>query len=242
LIIILGNIEFAIEDSPEDSPIRHYLQRVEDAAGNARDLVSKLQSFSRQQSLQPQPFNLNAAIEDTVGMLCTVVGKAIALKRYLEPQLHLIVGDVGQIQQILMNLCINARDAMSGGGEIVVTTRNVTADEVTANGRSDGVHDYVLLSVSDDGAGIETEIQPRIFEPFFTTKEIGKGTGLGLSVVYGIVQQHKGFIEIESVKGNGATFKIYFPAHVSSAPKNGKKRSRSTARKDLANYIEQERS
>ncbi|HEX9652213.1 MAG TPA: PAS domain S-box protein, partial [bacterium] len=216
LIAILGNIEFARADADANDPIQHYLQRVEVAAAKARDLINKLMSFSRQQALDPKPINLNRTIEDLLSMLQSMVGRDIGIETRLATPLPDIVADPVQFQQILMNLCVNARDAMPAGGRILLTTSRVDAAETKGLLHANGSRHYVLLTISDTGEGMDKEMLPRIFEPFFTTKEIGRGTGLGLSVVYGIVKQHKGYIEVESEKDKGTTFKIYFPAFLAA--------------------------
>ncbi len=220
LVVILGNLEFVLEDLRPHDPILPNLQRVEEAALKARDLISKLLSFSRRQALKPQPMNLNAAIKDALGMMQTIVGNNITVETRLARNLNSVLADPLQVHQILMNLCVNARDAMPGGGRIFLTTKNISAEEINGLLQTNGSRHFVQLTVSDTGVGMNKKIQSRLFEPFFTTKQIGKGTGLGLSVVYGIVKQHKGYIEVESEPGAGATFKIYLPA--SAPPENGK--------------------
>jgi signal transduction histidine kinase len=193
---------------------------VEEAALKARDLITKLLSFSRREALKPQPLNLNAAIKDALGVMQTIVGKNIIVETRLARNLNSVLADPLQVHQILMNLCVNARDAMPEGGRIFLTTKNIGAEEISGLLQANGSRHFVQLTVSDTGMGIDPKIQSRLFEPFFTTKDIGKGTGLGLSVVYGIVKQHNGHIEVESGPGLGATFKIYLPA--SAPPENGK--------------------
>jgi PAS domain S-box-containing protein len=220
LVVILGNLEFALEGLHPDHPSSTNLQRVEEAALKARDLITKLLSFSRREALKPQPLNLNAAIKDALGVMQTIVGKNIIVETRLARNLNSVLADPLQVHQILMNLCVNARDAMPEGGRIFLTTKNIGAEEISGLLQANGSRHFVQLTVSDTGMGIDPKIQSRLFEPFFTTKDIGKGTGLGLSVVYGIVKQHNGHIEVESGPGLGATFKIYLPA--SAPPENGK--------------------
>ncbi len=182
------------------------------AGERAAALTQQLLAFSRRQVLQPRVLNLNESIEELRGMLGRLIGEDVVLLTVLDPRLDLVRADPGQLTQVLMNLAVNARDAMPHGGTLTLETRNVTLSRTFAavhEGVRPGPH--VMLSVSDTGAGMDAETQAHLFEPFFTTKVVGRGTGLGLATVYGIVRQSEGSIELHSVPGHGATFEICLP-------------------------------
>jgi two-component system cell cycle sensor histidine kinase/response regulator CckA len=190
--------------------LKHDLEEIYEAAGKAATLTRQLLAFGKKQVLRPQPVNLNQLILDLDKMLVRVIGEQIKLSVKLAPGLPQTLADPGQIEQAILNLVLNARDAMPDGGEIVISSEIVHLDEeLVHQGRREG--DYIVLTVKDTGAGIQGEALPHIFEPFFTTKETGKGTGLGLSVVYGIVSQHNGWIDVRSEPGSGTVFTAYLP-------------------------------
>lgn len=204
------------KDLPE--PIRLPLSGIRTAADRARDLTHQLLAFSRRQVLQPQVFSLNNLIKDVEPLIRRLIGEDIGLKFGYGAETAMIRADKGQIQQVLMNLCLNARDAMPEGGEVTIRTATCESNgsELRAHPRlSEGP--CVCLSVCDTGSGIDASVLPHIFEPFFTTKETGRGTGLGLSTVYGIVEQSGGAIDVLSEPGQGATFIVYFPVVRESA-------------------------
>ena len=198
---------------PEDDAARGYLEEILRAAGRSATLTRQLLAFSRKQVMRPKVLDLNDTIGNMEAMLQRLLGETVTLQTSLGGDLMKAKLDPGQIEQVIMNLCVNARDAMPNGGSLAIATRNVSANgEVIAT--DDGAlppGDYVELSVADSGIGLDPEIRDRIFEPFFTTKNTGEGTGLGLATVYGIVNQSHGSIAVESEPGAGTTFRIYFP-------------------------------
>jgi PAS domain S-box-containing protein len=195
---------------------------IHETAERAAALTRQLLAFSRKQVLQLRPLDLNGVVGDLAGMLRRMIGEDIELTIVPGPALGRVSADPVQVEQILMNLAVNARDAMPEGGRLTIETANVTLDEAFARshpGARAGA--YVMVAVTDTGVGMDAETQARIFEPFFTTKEKGKGTGLGLSTVYGIVKQHEGYIAVESAPGRGAVFRIYFPRLVEAEVEAG---------------------
>jgi two-component system cell cycle sensor histidine kinase/response regulator CckA len=212
LNVINGYSELLLEDLAADSPMRKDLEEVRKAGQKAASLTSQLLAFSRKQVLQPQIMNLNETVAEMSAMLKRLIGEDIELAATTHPNLDLINADPGQIQQIIMNLAVNARDAMPQGGKLTIEISNAEFDEDYVRGHPQvKAGSYVMLAISDNGAGMDPVTQAHIFEPFFTTKGRGKGTGLGLSTVYGIVKQSNGFIWVYSETGRGTTFKIYFP-------------------------------
>jgi two-component system, cell cycle sensor histidine kinase and response regulator CckA len=218
LQVILGYCEMLV-DSPNFSEAEcRILAKITEAGTSARNLTHRLLAFSRRQVLEPVFMDLNEAVTGINTMLAGLIGDDIELAMSLSPELGTVKADPNQIEQMLMNLAINARDAMPKGGKITFETANITIDETYAQqhlfikpGR------YVLLSVSDTGTGMDAETQSRVFEPFFTTKPVGKGTGLGLSTVFGIVKQSGGTIGVYSEPGHGTTFKIHLPLREEAA-------------------------
>jgi two-component system, cell cycle sensor histidine kinase and response regulator CckA len=189
-----------------------YAEEIEKASQRAVSLTRQLLAFSRQQVLEPAILNLNTLVSDMEKMLPRLIGEDISLNFQLDPTLGQVKADPGQIEQVLMNLAVNARDAMPNGGQLTIETANMDLDlAFTRQHPGSRVGQYVLLGVADTGTGIDPEIQSQIFEPFFTTKERDKGTGLGLATVYGVVKQSGGYIAVESEKGNGARFSVYLP-------------------------------
>ncbi len=212
LTVILGYCDLASNRPSIASDFRKELKEIRKAGERATVLVGQLLAFSRKQVLQPRVLDLNEVIIGTHKMLRRVIGEDILLSSITRPGLGHVLADAGQIEQIILNLSVNARDAMPNGGKITIETANVDLDDLYARTHPEVVPGrYVLLAVSDTGQGMDAETQSHIFEPFFTTKGIGKGTGLGLSTVYGIVRQSGGHIWLYSEPGKGATFKVYFP-------------------------------
>ncbi|MHB2155606.1 PAS domain S-box protein [Calditrichota bacterium GD2] len=206
---IIGLAELSLRKIKSDSPVLENIKLIINKAENAADLVRKLLMFSRQQKISLQNINLNKVVLSNQKILQRYLGEDIHLIVTLEDDLHLIHGDPSAMDQILTNLCINARDAMPDGGELTIQTHNITLKESEADIPPGN---YVQLIVADSGIGMSDEIKAHIFEPFFTTKEVGEGTGLGLATVYGLVRHHGGYIQFDSEIGEGTVFRIYFPA------------------------------
>lgn len=212
--VILGCAEDALNRLNLDNPLRQDLEGIRSAAQRSADLTRQLLAFSRKQTIVPKVINLNQVLEQHQKMLRRIIGERIRLEFSPAPDLWPTYIDPAQVDQILANLAVNARDAIADTGTVTVATRNVRVDRENTSrygGAADG--EYVLLSVSDTGVGMPEEIRDRIFEPFFTTKELGKGTGLGLSTVYGIVRQNGGYIGVDSRIGHGTTLRAVFPRH-----------------------------
>lgn len=223
LTAISGFSELLQNQMPPDDPRRVYVDEIKKAVRRSASLTSQLLAFSRKQVLKPMVMDLNSEVEDMNKMLRRLIGEDIILSTQLEPDLNPVFADPGQIEQVLMNLVINARDAMPNGGTLTIRTGIETIDEYRSPvlpGSQTG--NFVFISIKDTGTGIDGENIGHIFEPFFSTKEINKGTGLGLSVVYGIIEQHNGWIQVESLPGDGSHFKIYLPiyqkGHQTSGP------------------------
>jgi two-component system cell cycle sensor histidine kinase/response regulator CckA len=194
------------------------IMNIKQNANRAASLVRQLLAFSRRQTLRPEVLNLTDVLADLRMLLARLTGSEVNLKIDHGRDLWPVKADIGQFEQVIVNLAVNARDAMPGGGNLTVRTKNVAAAECAGyNNRELTPADYVLVEIEDSGTGIEPDVMKKIFEPFFTTKEVGKGTGLGLSMVYGIVKQTGGFIFCDSEVGKGTTFRIFLPRHVASA-------------------------
>ncbi len=214
---ILGYGQMALEDVDPASEAHEELEQVMKAAERATTLVRQLLAFSRRQVLELRDLDLSEVINDLAKMMRRVIGEHIALEIHSQPGLMSVRADRGQVEQVLMNLCVNARDAMTDGGTLSIETGNTEFDEEYCQTNTWAIPgSYVLISVTDMGCGMDEETQQHMFEPFFTTKETGKGTGLGLSTVYGIVRQHNGMINVYSEMGKGTTFRIYLPKVTSS--------------------------
>jgi two-component system cell cycle sensor histidine kinase/response regulator CckA len=212
LTVILGYSEMMLRRLEPSNPLHRNLEEIKKAAERASSLTRQLLAFSRKQVLQPKVIDLNAVVADMGKMLLRLIGEDIELITDLKPSLARVKADPGQIEQVLMNLAVNARDAMPRGGTIMITTDNVVLkDELAQKYVSIEPGPHVMLTVSDTGRGMDADTQARVFEPFFTTKGSGKGTGLGLATVYGIVKQSGGNIWLYSEPGKGTTFKIYLP-------------------------------
>jgi len=219
LTIIMGYCEI-LSDDLAGEPHRHDLvEEVQKAGERATALTRKLLAFSRKQMLQPRAVNLNEIITDMGRMLQRLIGENIEFVTSLSQDLHAVMVDVGQFEQVVMNLAVNARDAMPAGGRLIIETCNLELDESYAGSHMDVIPGpYVQIAVTDNGHGMSKEVRHRLFEPFFTTKESGRGTGLGLPMVYGIIRQSGGHIQVYSEPGMGTTFKSYLPAIATPVP------------------------
>ncbi len=212
--VILGYTGLALgRVSPQD-PLREYLEEINAAARRSAGVAQQLLAFARRQAIAPKLLDLNEVIENGLGLLRRLIGENIVLAWRPAPSPRHVLMDPSQVHQVLTNLCVNARDAITGVGRITLETENVQLDAAFCDARPGFAEgDYVLLTVSDTGCGMDRETLDNLFEPFFTTKDVGKGTGLGLATVYGIVSQNRGCIDVESGVGTGTVFRIYLPAH-----------------------------
>jgi signal transduction histidine kinase len=218
LTVIMGYCDLIEKGLRAEDPLRRYAVEGQKNLGRAASLTKQLLAFSRKQILSPQPIDLNAVVSGMEDMLRRLIGEHVDLVVAPAPALRITKADRGQIEQVIMNLAVNARDAMPEGGKLTIETANVDLDEAYARGHLPvKPGSYVMLAVTDTGVGMDEETTRRIFEPFFTTKEMGKGTGLGLSTVYGIVKQSGGYIWVESSPGRGTAFKIHLPPSLEAA-------------------------
>ncbi|MBE7468470.1 MAG: hybrid sensor histidine kinase/response regulator [Anaerolineae bacterium] len=212
LTAILGYAGMALAALPADHPAGSDIQGIQNTVQRAANLTRQLLAFARRQIINPQIVNLNDIVLNINNMLNRLIGEDIKLTTTLAPDLAPIKADPGQLEQVLVNLAVNARDAMPNGGELIIETANVTLDHQFARRHLEVTPgEYILLAVTDTGIGMTEEVKARLFEPFFTTKEVGKGTGLGLATCFGIVKQSGGHIRAYSELGEGTTFKIYLP-------------------------------
>ena len=221
---IVGYSSILLDSLPEHDERHEFVEAISQGADRATTLTRQLLAFSRRQILDMEDLDLNEVVQSMMKMICRLIGENIEVKTVVAPHVGIVHADRGQMEQVLLNLCVNARDAMPLGGLLTIETTYVMMDKEYC-----AVHDwattgqYVLLSVMDTGSGMDEQTQARIFEPFFTTKEFSKGTGLGLSTVYGIVRQHQGMIQVASELGNGATFKVYLPCFDGKATTVGRR-------------------
>jgi two-component system, cell cycle sensor histidine kinase and response regulator CckA len=216
---ILGWAELGRDESEAQSRLQRHFDKIRQQAQRAAALTRQLLAFARRQVLEPRDMDLNHFAAETLSLLEKVIGSNIEVRTQFAPDLASVRADPTQVEQILMNLCLNSRDAMPGGGRLAIETSNVEIGAEFCRFRPQAhPGKFVLLSVSDSGSGMDAVTLDRIFEPFFTTKETGKGTGLGLATVYGVVKQHGGFVHVESELGRGTTFRIYLPASKSALP------------------------
>ena len=223
LSIILGNTEIALQDLDETDHRKSNLREIYKAAQRSTNLTKQLLAFARKQTIDPKILNLNQVLDDMLKMLKRLIGEDIDLTWKPAQNLWSLKIDPSQIDQILANLCVNARDAIKNVGKVTIETNNISFDEAYCKehvGFNPG--DYVMIAFSDNGSGMDKQVLDKLFEPFFTTKGVGQGTGLGLATVYGIVKQNNGFINVYSELGEGTTFKIYLPVHSIPAVSNQK--------------------
>ena len=214
--VIIGRVELALNKINDSNPINSELIEIRKAAERSADLTRQLLAFARKQNIAPKVLDLNETVESTLKMLRRLIGEDIHLAWLPGMNLNKIKIDPSQLDQILANLCVNARDAIANTGKITIETSKFVCDEHYCKEHSEAIPgDYIMLAVSDNGCGMSQETLSRLFEPFFTTKDVGKGTGLGLATVYGIVKQNNGFVNVYSEEGMGATFKIYLPSQAS---------------------------
>lgn len=210
--VVLGYTQMAIAEAGDNSRLQEYLEQVMSAAQRSAEITRQLLAFARKQTIQPEVISLNATIEKSLRMLQRLIGENIDLVWLPGKTAGSVYLDAVQLEQVLANLCVNARDAITDIGKVSIETDRVTIDEDYCRAHPEAIPgDYAVLEVSDNGCGMSPDVLKRIFEPFFTTKEVGKGTGLGLASVYGIVRQNRGFINVYSEPGKGTTFRIYFP-------------------------------
>ena len=219
--VILGHAELATNKIDPDDKLYSHLEVIIDASQRSSEIIKQLLAFARKQTINPKIININYNVKKMLKMLQRLIGENIVLLYEPRKELHSVKIDPSQLDQILANLCVNAKDAISGTGRITIKTDNVVLDETFCSNNLGSVPGkYVLLEVCDDGCGIDSETISKIFEPFYTTKEAGKGTGLGLSTVYGIVKQNNGFIYVQSKIGQGTAFNIYFPQNIGKTTKS----------------------
>ncbi len=212
--VILGHTELAIRLDSQSQPLIGSLEEIRKAAERSTDLIRRLLAFARKQTIAPRVLDINETVEGMLKMLRRLIGEDIDLAWFPGAGLLPVKLDPSQIDQLLVNLCVNARDAIAGIGKVTIETGNSSIDDAyCANHPWFAPGEYIRLAVSDDGCGMDKETLSHLFEPFFTTKEMGKGTGLGLATVYGIVKQNNGFINVYSEPDHGTTFKIYLPRH-----------------------------
>ena len=212
---ILGNTALALMDLALDSPLRGSLEEIEKSALRSADLTRQLLAFARKQTIAPKVIDLNDAVTGMLKMLRRLIGEDIELAWLPGPNVGPVYFDPSQVDQILANLCVNARDAIGGGGgKVTIETENVLCDATYVASHPEArAAEYARLTVSDTGCGMTSEVRAHLFEPFYTTKGVGHGTGLGLATVYGIVRQNDGFIRVYSEPGQGATFQVHLPCH-----------------------------
>ncbi|HEV7403101.1 MAG TPA: ATP-binding protein [Chthoniobacteraceae bacterium] len=222
LTTIIGHADLLQQAVPRGGPLAHSAEQIGQSAGRAATLTQQLLAFSRRQMLQPELLDVNAVVRGIETMLRRLLGEAVDVHTAINALHPRVRADLGQIEQVLVSLAMNARDAMPGGGKLTLETADVTLDEAYAASHSEvGAGEYSMIAVTDTGDGIPDEVQPHLFEPFFTTKRQGEGTGLGLAMCYGIVKQSGGHLSVYSELGSGTTFKVYLPRVEAAGPAPG---------------------
>jgi signal transduction histidine kinase len=220
---ILGYASLMKSKLPEDDTFYRYVDTIEKAAMRAANLTDQLLAFARGGRYHTTSVELGDVIEETLGIIGSTIDKSIEIESRLDPTHPKVEADAGQMQQVLMNLCLNAADAMPFGGKLTIEAqaRTLSSKEVGLH-KEAGPGQYVIVSVTDTGTGMDEATMERIFEPFFSTKENGKGTGLGLSMVYGVIENHGGFVTVDSTVGEGSSFKVHLPANGRAGNGTGK--------------------
>ena len=235
--VILGHLEMVLMRMDPTQPLYSNILEIQKAATRSADLTRQLLAFARRQTVSPKVLDLNGTVDGMIKMLQRLIGEDIHLVWFPKKGGCQVKMDPSQIDQILANLCVNARDAIAGVGKLTIETGTATFDEAYCASHMGAIPGrYALLAVSDDGCGMSKETLDKMFEPFFTTKELGKGTGLGLATIYGIVKQNNGFIDVRSKLGHGTTFNIYLPLHdgnPAQAPKYASLPSIATGRETI---------
>jgi len=225
LTVINGYSTLLLHEMPVDAPFRAEVEQILRAGERAADLTHQLLAFSRRQMLEPKVININHLVKNLEKMLKRLIRENIIMETHLADTIGMVKADPGQVEQIIMNLLVNARDALENGGTIAIETGDVELDKAFVSENAGAVEgSYVMLAVHDNGVGMTDEIRSKIFEPFFTTKGQGKGTGLGLATVYGIVKQSGGYIQVLSEPGKGSSFRVFFP-RVEAEPEHEESRS-----------------
>jgi signal transduction histidine kinase len=217
LAIVLGHVDLLLRRGEAPEAAWHGIREIQKAAERAADLARQLLAFSRKQVLQPRLLDLSDLVRDIEGMLRRLIGETIELVTSLSRRTLLVKADPGQIDQVVLNLVINARDAMPAGGILTLRTDRVELDEADARAHGASPGRYAVLAVSDSGVGMDAPTRRRVFEPFFTTRELGRGAGLGLATVHGVVRQSGGFVLVDSHPGRGTTFQIFLPCVTASS-------------------------
>jgi len=236
--VIMGHVELALRRTPPGAPLHDDLAEVLKATVRSADLTRQLLAFARKQEIVPRVMNVNEVMEDSLTMLKRLIGEDIDVSWQAEAELWPILMDPSQLDQIIANLCANARDAIHGVGTLRLATANCSVDATFCATHPEAEPgDYVKLSVSDSGSGMTEDVAAHIFEPFFTTKEEGHGTGLGLATVYGAVLQNHGFITLQSTVGKGTTFELYFPRHGDAVAISARKREYAVSEKGFETIL-----
>ncbi len=225
LAAIMSYAELILHSLPPGDRHRDDVEEIRRAGRHAAELTRQLLAFSRQQVLAPAVLSLNEVVHEAQGLLQRLAGPLVTIETWFDPEPWQVKGDRLQIEQVLMNLATNARDAMPKGGHLRISTGRVTVTGSEVGARPEAPGQYVSMEVRDTGVGISPDIMSKIFEPFFTTKELGKGTGLGLATVYGIIRQSQGHIYVDSTPGHGATFTIYLPRTTESLDRRSRRES-----------------
>jgi two-component system cell cycle sensor histidine kinase/response regulator CckA len=226
LTVIQGHANLRLLAPDIDPKLAESLNQITEAVERASNLTRQLLAFSRKQIMQLEVININRLVEHLTSMLSRLIGEQVSLKCDFFDALPLIEADVCSVEQVIMNLAVNARDAMPGGGQLIIATSTVNVDASYAQSHAEAAEGkYVCITVSDTGCGMDDTTKSRLFEPFFTTKEVGKGTGMGLATAYGIIKQHNGWIEVESKLGSGSTFRVFLPASARTDEKQEKPQS-----------------